>query len=132
MGESRRESIRTNHIKVMPMKGLIIIEPLMILSIYEEQSKSKNIILTDSQIIEYNKHILETQKDATKVWSQHPYQGIVVALTEDDAKTYQLRVNDRIGYVYSDHTGILIIYNKKRYIALRPGEIICRYLTETR
>jgi hypothetical protein len=132
MSEKRTEPIKPNSIKVTPMKGLVVIEPLKILSNYEKEAKKKNpnVILTNEQILSYNKQIIEGSKDATKVWSEHPDQGIIVALSKEDAETYDLRVNDQIAYNHSEHTGILVMYNKKRYIALRPGEIIMRYLTD--
>jgi hypothetical protein len=132
MSENRTEQIKPNSIKVTPMKGLIVIEPLKILSNYEKEKlkKEPNVILTKDQIVSYNKAIIESSGDATKVWSEHPDQGIIVALSKEDAEIYELRVGDHIAYNHSEHTGILVIYNKKRYIALRPGEIIMRYLTD--
>jgi hypothetical protein len=128
----RTEPIKPGTIKVTPIKGLIIVDPLKILSNYEKDAKKKNpnVILTNEQIISYNKQIIEGTKDATKVWSEHPDQAIIVAINDEEAESYQLRVGDHIGYNHSEHTGILLVYNKKRYIALRPGEIIFRYLTD--
>jgi len=132
MSEKRTEPIKPNSIKTVPMKGLIVIDPIKTLSNYEKEAKKKDpkIMLTKEQIMSYNKSIIESTQDATKVWSEHPDQGIIVALAKDDAETYELRVGDHIAYNNSEHTGILVMYNKKRYIALRPGEIIMRYLTD--
>lgn len=128
----RTEKIGPPKIKTMPMKGLIVIDPIKILCNYEKESKKKNptIVLTADQILSYNKQIIESTKDATKIWSEHPDQGVIVALTEEDAENYDLRVGDKIAYVHSEHTGMLVIYNKKRYLAVRPGEIMMRYLTD--
>jgi len=127
----RAEKIGPPKIKVIPMKGLIIIEPIKTLCNYEKEAKKKNpsIVLTADQIVSYNKQIIESTKDATKIWSEHPDQGVIVSITDEEAENYDLRVGDKIAYVHSDHTGMLVIYNKKRYIALRPGEIMMRYLT---
>jgi len=132
MSENRTEPIKPNSIKTVPMKGLIVIDPIKTLSNYEKEAKKRDpkIILSVDQIMQYNKQIIESTKDATKVWSEHPDQGIIVALQKEDADTYELRVGDHIAYNHSEHTGILVMYNKKRYIALRPGEIIMRYLTD--
>ena len=132
MSENRTEPIKPNSIKIMPLKGLIVIDPVKVLTNYEKEAKKKDpkIILSKEQITSYNKSVIESTQDATKVWSEHPDQGIVVALNKEDAETYELRVGDHIAYNHSEHTGILVMYNKKRYIALRPGEIIMRYLTE--
>ena len=132
MSETRKEPVKPNSIKTVPMKGLIIMDPIKVLSNYEKESKKKDpkIILTNEQIIQYNKQVIEGTKDALKVWSEHPDQGIIVALNKEDAETYDLHVGDHIMYNHSEHTGMIVIYNKRRYIALRPGEIIQRYLTE--
>ena len=129
MSEKRTEKIGPPLIKVVPMKGLIIVDPLKILSNYEKDSKKKNVILTTEQIISYNKSIIDSTRDATKVWSEHPDQAVIVAINYDEADNYDLRVGDHIAYNHSEHTGILVMYNKKRYLALRPSEIIHRYLT---
>ena len=42
MSENRKEPIKPNTIKVTPMKGLIVIDPLKILSNYEKESKKKD------------------------------------------------------------------------------------------
>jgi hypothetical protein len=114
------------------MKGLILVEPLMILSNYEKEAKKKNpnVQLTKEQIIAYNKQVIESSGNATKVWSEHPDQAVIVSMNDEDEENYDLRVGDKIAYNHSEHTGMIAIYNKKRYMALRPGEIIFRYLTE--
>lgn len=132
MATKRTEKVGPPKIKVEPIKGLIIIDPIKVLSNYEKESakKNPNVILTTEQIVSYNKSIIESSKDATKVWSEHPDQGYIVAITEEEAETYNLRNGDHIAYNHSEHTGMLIMYNKKRYLALRPGEILFRYLTD--
>lgn len=132
MSETRTEPVKPNSIKVMPMKGLIVIDPIKVLSYYEKDAKKKDpkIVLTKEQIISYNKSVIESSGDATRVWSEHPDQGVVVALNKEDAETYDLRVGDKIAYNHSDHTGMIMIYSKKRYLVLRPGEILHRYMTE--
>jgi hypothetical protein len=125
-------TIKPNSIKVVPMQGLILIDTIKTLTNYEKDQLKKNpkIVLTKEQITSYNKQRIESTNDATTVWSEHPDQGVIVALTEVDAKTYHLRVGDKIAFNHSEHTGVLFIYKKKRYIGLRPGEIISRYLTD--
>jgi len=132
MSEKRTEPIKPNSIKTVPMKGLIVIDPIKIISNYERErlKKKPDVILTQEEISNYNKQIAESSKDVLKIWSEHPDQGVIVALHPDDAEIYELRVNDHIAYNHSEYTGILIVYKKKRYIALRPGEIIMRYLTD--
>jgi len=125
----RNEPIKANALKCVPMIGLIVIEQLKIKSVYEDLKAEKNVILTKEQIASYNKQMIESTGDATKVWSQHPDQGVVVAIHPEDAETYELRCGDKIAFNHSEYTGALLIYNKKRYICLRPGEIIMRYLT---
>lgn len=129
MSETRTEKVGPNAIKIAPLKGLVIIEQLKVKSIYEEEKKT-TLMTTAEQIAQYNKQIIESTKDATKVWSKHPDQGIIVALHPDDAEAYELRVGDKIAFNHSEYTGVLFMYNKKRYLGLRPGEIICRYLTD--
>ena len=125
-------AIKPNSIKVVPMQGLILIDTIKTLTNYEKDSlkKNPNVMLTKELITSYNKQIIESSGDATRVWSEHPDRGIIVALTDIDAKTYHLRVGDMIAFNHSEHTGVLFIYKKKRYIGLRPGEIISRYLTD--
>jgi hypothetical protein len=128
----RTEKIGPPKIKVTPIKGLIVVDPIRVLSNYEKDTKKKNpnVVLTPEQIVSYNKQIIESTKDATRVWSEHPEQAIILAITDEDAENYDLRVGDKIAYVHSEHTGMLFMYNKKRYLALRPGEIMIRYLTD--
>jgi prephenate dehydratase len=130
--ETRNEPVKPNSIKVMPSKGLIVIDTIKTLTNYEKDAKKKDpkILLSKEQITSYNKSIIESTGDATKVWSEHPDQGIIVAIHKEDAEAYELRVGDHIAYNHSEHTGILVMYNKKRYVALRPSEIIMRYLTD--
>ena len=130
MSEKRSEPIKPPKIPIRPLKGLIVVDTLKILSNYEKDAEKKRLILTVDQIVAYNKGLIESTKDATKVWTEHPDQAVIVSITDEDAENYDLRVGDKIAYNHSEHTGFLIIYNKKRYMALRPQEIIFRYLTE--
>ena len=130
MSEKRSEPIKPPKIPIRPLKGLIVVDTLKILSNYEKDAEKKKLILSIDQIVAYNKGLIESTKDATKVWTEHPDQAVIVSITDEDAENYDLRVGDKIAYNHSEHTGFLIIYNKKPYMALRPQEIIFRYLTE--
>ena len=130
MSEKRPEPIKPPSVKIRPLKGLIIVETLRVLSIYEQNMAKKNVKLTMEQIVEYNKQIITSTKDVLKVWTEHPDQAVILAMTEEDQENYDLRVGDHVAYNHSEHTGFLVVYNKRRLMALRPGEIIFRYLTE--
>jgi prephenate dehydratase len=130
MSEKRSEPIKPPQIPVRPLKGLIVVDVIIVLSNYEKDAEKKKVKLTVDQIVAYNKGLIESTKDATQVWTEHPDQAVIVSITDEDAENYKLRVGDHIAYNHSEHTGFLLIFKKKRYMALRPQEIIFRYLTE--
>ena len=130
MSEKRTEKIGPPKIKVAPMKGLIFVEPIKVMSLYEKKAKKKNpnVILTHEQIATYNKQVLESSKNALDIWDENPDQGIIVAIDTEVAENYDLRIGDHVSMTNQERQ--LFIYNKKRYYALRPSENLFRYLTD--
>jgi len=127
----KREGNKGNlKIPILPMIGIILIDPIKVNCIYEKEAKKKDpkIILDKNQIRTWNKQKIESSGEVTGVWDEHPDQGVIVSLTDEDAESHDLKIGDKIAFNHTDYA-IIFVFDGKKYLGLRPGEIIGRYLT---
>lgn len=130
--QKRSEPIKTSSLKIAPQPGVIVIDVLSIQSKVERDLKKKNpnLLVSDESIKARMNQIIETTGNVTEVWDEHPDQAIIVALPYDIAEERELRVGDKIAYHRTEHSLRPIVYNKRRYFAIFPSEILFRYLTD--
>lgn len=130
--QKRSEPIKTSLLKIAPQPGVIIIDVLKIVSKTENDLKKKSpeLIISDDAIKSRMKQVIESSGNVLDVWDEHPDQAIIVALPYDIALERELRVGDKIAYHRTEHSLRPIVYNKRRYYAIFPSEILFRYLTD--
>jgi hypothetical protein len=130
--QKRSEPIKTSLLKIAPQPGVIVIDVLSIQSKVERDLKKKSpeLIISDDAIKSRMKQVIESSGNVLDVWDEHPDQAIIVALPYDIALERELRVGDKIAYHRTEHSLRPIVYNKRRYYAIFPSEILFRYLTD--
>lgn len=118
-------------IPVAPSQNLIIVERIIIDSKLDKEQKKKNpkVVLSKDMIAKRNKEVLESTNDILSVWDQHPLVGVIVALNEKIEAAEDYRVGDKVGWKIGEGIGMLMVFNKKKYIALYPHDILFRYIT---
>jgi hypothetical protein len=130
--QKRSEPIKTSLLKIAPQPGVIVIDVLSIQSKVERDLKKKSpeLIISDDAIKSRMKQVIESSGNVLDVWDEHPDQAIIVALPYDIALERELRVGDKIAYQRTEYSLRPIVYNKRRYYAIFPSEILFRYLTD--
>lgn len=130
--QKRSEPIKTSLLKIAPQPGVVVIDVLSIQSKVERDLKKKSpeLIISDDAIKSRMKQVIESSGNVLDVWDEHPDQAIIVALPYDIALERELRVGDKIAYQRTEYSLRPIVYNKRRYYAIFPSEILFRYLTD--
>lgn len=120
----------TPKIPLEPMAGFIIMDVIDIKSELEKRMEKQKLIVSDKAKLGEQIRSEMQSKGVTSVYHEHPDQGVIVAIREDDAKQHGLAVGDKVVYLGIKDAAYVVVYNKKAYRAYRISSLICRYLTD--
>jgi len=118
-------------IPISPMLNMIVIEQLKVVSKIEKKQLEKNpkVILTDESVKKMIDEVMTETHDILKVYDQHPYVGIIIALGENVRKETGYEIGDKVAFRLTENHGLIIIFNKRKYLGIFAHDVLFRYLT---
>jgi len=113
------------------MLNMIVIEQLKVVSKIEKKQLEKNpkVILTDESVKKMIDEVMTETHDILKVYDQHPYVGIIIALGENVRKETGYDIGDKVAFRLTENHGLIIIFNKRKYLGIFAHDVLFRYLT---
>ena len=118
-------------IPVQPMQNIIIVDRINIDSkiVKDQKKKNPNVVLNKEVIANLEKEKID-KGEFLSLYDEHPNQAIILAIDEQQAKTNNLKVGDKIAFRVYENSAMVILFNKKKYLGIYPHDILFKYLTK--